>query len=110
MLRHGRVERTLDLKEKSTAGYLEYTQTLYNYLVSFFGRALPLVDIQAKIKADQEDFESAWRAEQVEGWEAESSSRGKVAVPAGAGIWCPYCMFSPFQSPQIAYSSNLSLS
>jgi len=87
MLRQGKVERTLDVKEKSLPAYLEYVQTLYNYLVSFFDRALPLTDIHQKIKEEEEKFEAAWAAGEVEGWEAE----GKKAAPAGEGIWCPFC-------------------
>ena len=87
MLRQGKVERTLDVKEKSLPAYLEYVQTLYNYLVSFFDRALPLTDIHQKIKEEEEKFEAAWAAGEVEGWEAE----GKKAAPVGEGIWCPFC-------------------
>ena len=87
MLRQGKVERTLDVKEKSLPAYLEYVQTLYNYLVSFFDRALPLTDIHQKIKEEEEKFEAAWAAGEVEGWETE----GKKAAPVGEGIWCPFC-------------------
>ena len=90
MLRQGKVERTLDVKEKSLPAYLEYVQTLYNYLVSFFDRALPLTDIHQKIKEEEEKFETAWAAGQVEGWESE----GKKAAPVGEGIWCPFCEFT----------------
>ena len=92
MLRQGKVERTLDLKEKSLPAYLEYVQTLYTYLVSFFDRALPLIDIHSKIKEQEEQFEAAWNAGQVEGWEAASGKKGPA--PAGEGIWCPYCKSS----------------
>ncbi|KAK4683934.1 splicing factor 3A subunit 3, partial [Tremellales sp. Uapishka_1] len=90
MLKHGKVERTLDVKEKSTQAYLEYVQTLYAYVVSFFERALPLIDIQTKIKEEEENFDSAWMAGQVAGW-AESSSKANAAPKEGGGIWCPFC-------------------
>lgn len=89
MLRQGQVERKLDLKEKSLPAYLEYLQTLYTYLVSFFDRALPLIDIHSKIKEEEKQFEAAWNAGQVEGWESSSGKSG--AAPVGEGIWCPYC-------------------
>jgi splicing factor 3A subunit 3 len=88
MLRQGKVERTLDVKEKSLPAYLEYVQTLYNYLVSFFDRALPLTNIHQKIKEEEERFEAAWAAGEVEGWESEGP---KKAAPVGEGIWCPFC-------------------
>jgi hypothetical protein len=88
MLRQGKVERTLDVKEKSLPAYLEYIQTLYNYLVSFFDRALPLTNIHQKIREEEEKFEAAWSAGQVEGWESEGP---KKTAPTGEGIWCPFC-------------------
>lgn len=87
MLRQGKVERTLDVKEKSLPAYLEYVQTLYNYLVTFFDKALPLTDIRSKVKEEEDKFEAAWAAGEVEGWETEA----KKAAPVGEGIWCPYC-------------------
>ena len=96
MLRHGQVERTLDIREKSTAQYLEYVQTLYNYLVSFFERALPLIDIQQKLKEWEATFESSWTSGSVEGWSESSSAASKPKVNGSGtseGIWCPYCRF-----------------
>ena len=94
MLRQGKVERTLDVKEKSLPAYLEYVQTLYNYLVSFFDRALPLTNIHQKIKEEEERFEAAWAAGEVEGWESEGP---KKTAPTGEGIWCPFCKLSTAQ-------------
>ncbi|WVR03823.1 hypothetical protein IAU60_000819 [Kwoniella sp. DSM 27419] len=105
LLKSGRVERTLDLKEKTTAGYLEYVQTLYNYLVSFFERALPLVDIHAQLKRQEEDFKAAWEAGQVEGWAPESSTRAKAQPSTGEGIWCKYCQKN--YSKQTVYDAHL---
>jgi splicing factor 3A subunit 3 len=102
MLRHGKVERTLDVKEKSIPAYLEYVQMLYNYLVSFFERALPLINIHTKIKEEEDNFAAAWEAGQVEGWKAESS---KKASAAGEGIWCPYCQKT--YSKQTVYDAHL---
>ena len=91
MLRRETVERNLELRDKSTREYLEYVQTLYNYLVSFFERALPLMDLDAKLKEEGDNFAAAWEAGQVEGW-TEGPAWKKAAVkPAGEGIWCPYC-------------------
>ena len=90
MLRHGKVERTLDVREKSHPAYLEYVQNLYSYLVSFFERALPLVNIHAKIKEEEGNFASAWGSGQVADW-AESSTKPKTAPVNEGGIWCPYC-------------------
>lgn len=102
MLKHGKVERTLDIKEKSNAAYLEYVQTLYTYLLSFFERALPLVNIQKKIKEEEQRFETAWEADQVDGWE---NSGVKKQANNGEGIWCQYCQKS--YSKQTVYDAHL---
>ena len=85
MLRQGKVERTLDIREKTNAQYLEYVNTMYNYLVSFFERALPLEDIHGKLADLETSFASSWKGGQVDGW-SEASGSG-----SGEGIWCPYC-------------------
>ncbi|OCF31700.1 splicing factor 3A subunit 3 [Kwoniella heveanensis BCC8398] len=105
LLKQGKVERNLDLKEKSQAGYLEYVQTLYNYLLSFFERALPLVNVQAKIKEEEEKFQAAWEAGQVPGWEAASSSKSQAQTANGEGIWCKYCQKN--YSKQTVYDAHL---
>ncbi|TYJ51396.1 hypothetical protein B9479_008037 [Cryptococcus floricola] len=102
MLKHGKVERTLDTKEKSNAAYLEYVQTLYNYLLSFFERALPLVDVRGKVKESEANFEATWEVGQVEGWE---SSGAKKQENGGEGIWCQYCQKS--YSKQTVYDAHL---
>lgn len=102
MLKHGKVERTLDIKEKSNAAYLEYVQTLYTYLLSFFERALPLVNIQKKIKEEEQRFETAWEADQVDGWE---NSGAKKQANNGEGIWCQYCQKG--YSKQTVYDAHL---
>lgn len=102
MLKHGKVERTLDVKEKSNAAYLEYVQTLYTYLLSFFERALPLVNVQEKIKEEEQRFEKAWEANQVDGWE---NSGAKKQANNGEGIWCQYCQKS--YSKQTVYDAHL---
>lgn len=98
MLRRGFVERTLDAKEKASAAYLTYVTTLYNYLVSFFDRALPLINIHEKLREEEDNFASAWEAGQVSGWKGDSQ-------PAGEGIWCPFCQKN--YSKQTVYDAHL---
>lgn len=92
MLRHGKLERTLETRDKATPGYLNYVQTLYDYLVGFFNRALPLINIQAKLKEEEENFAAAWEAGQVSGWDEKKKPS---AAPAGEAIWCGFCEFFP---------------
>ena len=88
MLKTGKVERTLLLREKITPAYLNYVQTLYDYLTGYFNRALPLVNLQEKLKEEEDNFAAAWEAGTVEGWEEE---RKKASAAAGEAIWCGYC-------------------
>lgn len=92
MLRHGKLERTLLVREKATPAYLNYAQTLYDYVVGFFNRALPLIDIQKKLKDEEDNFASMWEAGQVSGWEDEKK---KSDAPAGEAIWCGFCESCP---------------
>lgn len=78
--------------------------TLYNYLVSFFERALPLVNLKAKLEEEQTKFEAAWANDEIPGWSEASSSAKKVAN-GGAGIWCPYCQ--KHYSKQTVYDAHL---
>ena len=89
MLRRGYVEKTLDMKERGSNAYLEYVQTIYTYLLSFFDRALPLVNVQAKLQEEEETFAMAWEAGTIQGWQ-RGSARDEVPVE---GIWCEYCEF-----------------
>ena len=102
MLKSGRVERTLDLKEKGHPAYLEYVKGLYTYLVGFFERALPLIDIQAKIAAEEAKFETAWSEGKLEEWTEGSTAK---AANGGEGIWCPYCQKS--YAKQTVYDAHL---
>lgn len=101
MLKTGRVERALDVRERSNAEYLDYVKSLYAYLVSFFERALPLVDLKAKIAEEEASFEKAWAAGEVKGW-GEAGSSSKLE---GNGIWCPYC--AKHYSKQTVYDAHL---
>lgn len=102
MLKTGKVERALDLRERSTPAYLEYVQSLYAYLVSFFERALPLVDLKLKLEEEETAFEKAWEADEIKGW-TEAGSSSKLS---GNGIWCPYC--AKHYSKQTVYDAHLS--
>lgn len=76
-------------------------QTLYSYLTSFFERALPLIDIEKKLKEEEEAFDTAWAAGEVEGWD-----EGSAAPSTDGGIWCAYCARS--YAKQTVYDAHLS--
>ncbi|KAL7419570.1 Pre-mRNA-splicing factor sap61 [Cryptotrichosporon argae] len=103
MLKTGKVERTLDVREKSDPAYLQYVQTLYDYFLGFFERALPLVDIHATVKEQSDKFESEWAEGKVPGW--ESGKKQATAAATGEGIWCSYCQKT--YSKQTVYDAHL---
>ncbi|BEI85280.1 hypothetical protein CcaverHIS002_0506810 [Cutaneotrichosporon cavernicola] len=100
MLKSGRIERTLDVREKSHPAYLQYVQTLYSYMTSFFERALPLIDLEKKLKEEEDGFDNAWAAGEVKGWD-----EGKKVPTSQGGIWCPYCAKS--YAKQTVYDAHL---
>jgi splicing factor 3A subunit 3 len=103
MLRQGRVERTLYLKEKARPAYLEYVKGLYTYLAGFFERALPLFDIQKTLAELEAKFEADWAAGSIEGWTDGKAT--STAANGGEGIWCPYCAKN--YSKQTVYDAHL---
>jgi len=66
-------------EKRTTAGYQAYLRELYDYLVSFFQRTQPLVDLEEVIgKGNQEKFEQLWAEGKLPGWKKpESGSGGK---------------------------------
>jgi len=66
-------------EKRITAGYQAYLRELYDYLLSFFQRTQPLVDLEEVIgKENQEKFEQLWSDGKVTGWKKpEGLSGGK---------------------------------
>ncbi|WWC87900.1 uncharacterized protein L201_002800 [Kwoniella dendrophila CBS 6074] len=110
----GNNNNNLDLKEKSSAAYLEYVQTLYNYLIGFFERSLPLINLQSKLKQEEENFKSLWEKNEFEGWKIENNNNNNNASTSQTnpnpnntqeGLWCKYCQKS--YSKQTVYDAHL---
>ncbi|KAI5454490.1 Pre-mRNA-splicing factor sap61 [Naganishia albida] len=96
MLSKGLVGETIDQKEKESAAYLDYVQTLNSYLHDFLRRTHPLEmgTVDAALKPVEEGFEKEWKEGKVEGWQrkaaASTQTNGDVAQ-AEEGIWCAAC-------------------
>ncbi|KAJ9110175.1 hypothetical protein QFC20_003027 [Naganishia adeliensis] len=101
MLSKGLVGEAVDQKEKESAAYLDYVQTLNSYLHDFLRRTHPLEmgTVDAALKPVEEGFEKEWKEGKVEGWQrkaaASTQTNGDVAE-AEEGIWCAACEFSFF--------------
>ncbi|GHJ85493.1 hypothetical protein NliqN6_1895 [Naganishia liquefaciens] len=99
MLSKGLVGEALDQKEKESAAYLDYVQTLNTYLQDFLRRTHPLEigTVDAALKPVEEGFEKEWKEGKVEGWQKKASAATSQthtngdAAPSEEGIWCAAC-------------------
>lgn len=96
MLKQGIVERHFSLEQKVSAPYLLYLQTLHDYLISYFTRVQPLINIVTELRGEEADFETSWDAGQVKDWTPPSKGGASTSASASATgveqpIWCPYC-------------------
>lgn len=74
---------------------------LYTYVAGFFERAVPLVDIKAKIEEEEANFEADWEGGRLPQW----TEKGAKPAAEGSGIWCPYCQ--KHYSKQTVYDAHL---
>ncbi|KAL8739357.1 MAG: hypothetical protein Q9190_007844, partial [Brigantiaea leucoxantha] len=94
--------------DKATNQYFDYIRQLSSYLESFLRRTRPLEDLNRIFTSFDQEFEEAWEAKEIPGWEAESQSVGPeapVTEGSGEGVWCPDCQ-KEFNSDNI-YKSHL---
>ena len=80
--------------DKMTDQYFGYVGRLARYLEDFMRRTRPLEDLEKLFAAFDQEFEKAWKADQVAGWSAEQrapSVSGPKTEGTGEGIWCPDC-------------------
>eukprot|EP01147_Barroeca_monosierra_P010325 gene10325-2466_t len=53
---------------KKTSSYKIYINTLCSYLIDFYYRAFPLVDLDAELEQANKDFEKLWYSGRFRGW------------------------------------------
>ncbi|KAF3309197.1 hypothetical protein TWF173_011355 [Orbilia oligospora] len=72
-------------KANKNDAYFTYLTNLAEYLEGFLRKTRPLSNPDAVIRGFGEEFEEAWKAGTVAGWESGA------AVEKSAGIWCDAC-------------------
>lgn len=80
--------------DKATDQYFTYVGRLVAYLEGFMTRTRPLEDLNKLFNSFDQDFEKAWEANEVPGWNPETQAVGPSAPKTegtGEGIWCPDC-------------------
>jgi splicing factor 3A subunit 3 len=63
-----------------------YVQSLHDYLVDFYKRALPLENLDAELVKVDAAFEHEWQAGTLPGWEKDDEGESSSA------LFCVACM------------------
>ncbi|GAM83906.1 hypothetical protein ANO11243_018960 [Dothideomycetidae sp. 11243] len=81
--------------EKMKEPYFRYLTGVAQYLEGFMRRVKPLENLDKLFSTYDKEFDEAWEAEKVPGWEKEATNGTKSDGPAtqgsGEGIWCRDC-------------------
>ncbi|KAJ9109723.1 hypothetical protein QFC19_001953 [Naganishia cerealis] len=110
MLSKGLVGEAVDQKEKESAAYLDYVQTLNTYLQDFLRRTHPLDrgTVEAALKPVEEGFEKEWKEGKVDGWQRKTATTSQAngdAANGEDGIWCAACQKQ--YAKQTVYDAHL---
>jgi splicing factor 3A subunit 3 len=81
----------LKATDKMTDTYFQYLGSLMSYLEGFMRRIRPLEDLDKIFASFDTEFEQAWEAGEVAGWEPSSTSNGNKTERLSDGIWCSVC-------------------
>lgn len=83
----------LKRSNKISDRYFKYVSALATYLEGFIKRVQPLENLEKLFTGFDEEFEKQWAANDVPGWELETSTddSGPKTEGGGEGIWCMDC-------------------
>lgn len=86
---HGGVKRA----DKVTDQYFKYVGELASYLESFMRRTRPLENVDKVLEEFDEEFDTAWEKDEVEGWQKEKPAGNEPAkdLSAADAVWCADC-------------------
>ena len=77
--------------DKMREQYFTYVNSLAQYLESFMRRTKPLEDLDKLFATWDREFEAAWDADQIVGWQKDVVKDGPVTEGSGEGVWCSDC-------------------
>ncbi|KAM0433927.1 hypothetical protein ACHAPT_003871 [Fusarium lateritium] len=98
---HGGVTRS----NKLTDQYFKYVGQLAEYLESFMRRTRPLENVDKVLASFDQEFETAWDKDEIQGWEKETPSEGGKQAIAADSIFCDDCQ-KEFKNENV-YKSHL---
>lgn len=86
---HGGVTRA----NKLTDQYFKYVGQLAEYLESFMRRTRPLENVDKVLASFDQEFETAWDKDEIQGWEKDSHSTNATAkeTSTAEAVWCEDC-------------------
>ncbi|KAK8245851.1 splicing factor 3a subunit 3 [Phyllosticta capitalensis] len=79
--------------DKLTDAYFQYLTNLAAYLKDFMRKIKPLEDLDRLFADFDKQFEEAWEAGKVPGWEKQEAKTGAAGPTegSGSGFWCADC-------------------
>ncbi|KAJ3528185.1 hypothetical protein NM208_g10321 [Fusarium decemcellulare] len=86
---HGGVTRP----NKLTDQYFKYVGQLADYLESFMRRTRPLENVDKVLASFDQEFETAWDKDELQGWEKDTTSTNGTRKEASTAeaVWCEDC-------------------
>ncbi|KAL2261433.1 hypothetical protein VTK26DRAFT_4177 [Humicola hyalothermophila] len=87
---HGGVKRA----DKLTDQYFKYLGELMGYLESFMQRTRPLENLEEVFNGWQQEFETAWEKDEVQGWERQAAAKANAparTLSTAEAVWCEAC-------------------
>lgn len=82
--------------DKLTPAYFKYLVELQGYLESFMKRTRPLENLDKVFAGWDNDFDTAWEKDEIEGWQTSKAGRSTDqtsgrALSSAEAVWCEAC-------------------
>ncbi|KAF5524070.1 Pre-mRNA-splicing factor sap61 [Colletotrichum aenigma] len=81
----------LKRSEKLTDQYFKYVGELAGYLESFMRRTRPLENLDKVFHGFDNDFETAWEKDEVQGWQDDAAAAAAREKSSAEAVWCEDC-------------------
>ncbi|KAF4924763.1 Pre-mRNA-splicing factor sap61 [Colletotrichum viniferum] len=81
----------LKRSEKLTDQYFKYVGELAGYLESFMRRTRPLENLDKVFHGFDNDFETAWEKDEVQGWRDDAAAAAAREKSSAEAVWCEDC-------------------
>lgn len=90
------VPRATKMNAANLSTYRSYIDDLLAYLIDFFTRIHPLVDVDKLKQMIKEDFDKRWEMKAITGWfeKEDEASSASAAAPESDPLYCKACQKS----------------